>query len=309
MAKIYWPLIERDRQEIHAQYSATVVSQLADTASRVGFEFATFTIDDITIIGSPAGIQVRVRGESVRPEEAVFHTALLTWPVGHADIWRYLSTFTALEAAGYPVTVPMKHNVVANDKLLTYLQPFAADIPWLPTVRIMTRQFVSLSHHVDPKTISYPVILKPTSWGGGMGVFRCQNQQELEALLYFATAAELSMMIQPCLEGFTDVRVFCIDGEPFMSAQRVPTPTPLPGQVSRGQAKPQFFSVPEQLIEPAAKVARSLSLPYVCVDFLVSGHEFWLSELEPNGWMGNERSREQEAILQARFRAYRRLLP
>ncbi|MGE5830110.1 MAG: hypothetical protein ACM30G_17375, partial [Micromonosporaceae bacterium] len=58
--------------------------------------------------------------------------------------------------------------------------------------------------------------------------------------------------------------------------------------------------------------ARKVPIPYLCVDFLHDGRQFWLSEIEPDGVISTPDRSSDEAnkitrmLMQARFTAYRR---
>jgi glutathione synthase/RimK-type ligase-like ATP-grasp enzyme len=63
----------------------------------------------------------------------------------------------------------------------------------------------------------------------------------------------------------------------------------------------EYIDVPQRLVAPSERIAKSLGLAYACIDFLEAGGKIWLSEVEADG----AANREAE-LTAARFAAYRR---
>jgi glutathione synthase/RimK-type ligase-like ATP-grasp enzyme len=305
MIPFYWMLPQRERYTEYQSY-VDQWQPYRTSAAKVGFELTVIDADDVAVWHTEAETNVYVRGKQCYRDAAAFHTKLLTWPNYNVDVWRFLSTFAVLEASGFYTTIPPMQSVVNDDKLLTFLQPWAHKIPRLPTLRILTRNFVNLESLLDPAAITFPVLVKPSNWGSGMGVVRANSLAELTAVLQIAGASELVMLIQPLLgDQPVDCRVYCIEGEPDLALARKPLGAALTSNVELGgQAK--LIAPPEALTDSARTVAAALGAPYVAVDFLMSAEGTYLSEIEVDGMIPVTVYPEMEGMLDRRFAAYRR---
>ena len=316
LATMFWIRSER------ASKSANPVDSEIDprydgAALKAGMLLTRITSDDVVIGTTPAGPCVRVRGAAVSPDRAFFHTKMVTWPVDRFDYWRHLSTYAALAAAGFFTTIPVGLSLINNDKLLSAMQPFGSALRRLPTVRLSTR-----GHGPDrldwcitamrESGVDFPVVVKPASWGGGHSVFAASTPAELDTVLAWASAAELTVVVQPWLgRGAVDHRVFYVDGEPYRVLTRQPRGDALAGNVSQGGTA-GWTRMPEELEVPARAVARDIGLPYLCVDFLCVDGQWWFSEIEVDGGtlLGDHHMTEVRfASYSARFAAFVRDRP
>jgi glutathione synthase/RimK-type ligase-like ATP-grasp enzyme len=282
--KLFWFWPGRDRPYEAAEHEEEVWQWYRKAAAAVGFEMHVLDVDDVVLKFDGGRTRVFVRGfGEVQPESTAFHTKVLTWPDYDKDIWRFLSTFAVLERGGFYTTIPVMHSVIDDDKLLTVQQPWAAGLPTVPTTRLSTRHFVVLDDFVDPDTITYPVLVKPSSWGGGMGVLRADSRPVLEAALQLAASSEIPMVLQPWVPDLVaDCRVYCIGERPVRAMMRRAQGASFASNVFQGGSS-QLIDVPDQLVGPATAVAEGIGLPYVCVDFLLTEDGFFLSEVEMDG--------------------------
>lgn len=278
----FWPA--RDRPYEAAEHEEEVWRWYRAAAADAGFELHVIDVDDVVVEHSAGRSRVSVRGRGeVHRQSTAFHTKLLTWPDYEKDVWRFLSTFAVLERIGFYTTIPPMHSVIDDDKLLTLVQPWAAGLPTVPTTRLTSRHLVQLKDLLDPDGIDYPVLLKPSSWGGGMGVLRAESLAVLEAGLQLAAASEIPMVIQPWVDGLVaDCRVYCIDERPVRAMLRRPQAAKFASNTFQGGSV-EMVDVPERLVGPATAVAEGIGLPYVCVDFLLTEDGFFLSEVEMDG--------------------------
>ncbi|WP_436498582.1 ATP-grasp domain-containing protein [Actinokineospora sp. HUAS TT18] len=301
---MFWVRSERESKSPNPAHHE-VDARYAAAAGANGMALRVITADDI-VIGRTPTPRVRVRGDLIDPAQAFFHTKLMSWPGDRFDAWRHLSTFAALEAAGFFVTIPATHSILNNEKVLTSLQPFGSEVRRLPTVRVCTRGYGAGGARVDRDTLAaasvdFPVIVKPSSWGAGHGVFVATTIDELDTVLGFAAPADLTMLVQPWIgRDVVDCRVYCVDGEPYRALARRPLGDAVAGNVGQGGVA-ELTDVPADLIEPARAVARSVGLSYVCADFLSVGDGWWFSEIEVDG---GTIPREQH-LTEVRFGSYR----
>jgi len=277
-------------------------------AADTGLELDVITVDDVVLAASPGGApRAFVRGVPVDPHRALFHTKLYTWPMFQPDAWRYLSTFESLRAAGYCTLIRNELNLLTNDKLATLLHLRDVDAQWLPTVSVPTRDFGGLAVRLSDAGVDYPVVVKPASWGAGMGVLRAQDEHELVMALRLASAAELTMVVQPYVAAagtVTDTRVFCVDREPIGAFRRVAA-----GTVANvtGGGRAALVDVPDELRERANAIAKRLDTPWLGVDFLSTGDGYALSEVEVDACVSAQSLAipGMDGVLAARFRAYK----
>lgn len=284
---MYW--IRSERESTLPNPGHVPVNALYDAIFRdLGMTVRPISAENIVVGHTGTEPAVYVRGVGVRPDETFFHTMLMTWPTDRFDIWQHLTTYAALEAAGYFTTVPTLHSVINNDKILTGLSEFGSGLRRVPTVRVTTRGYDADALHrcaaaLAAAGIGYPLIVKPAHWGAGYGVFVARSEAELDTVLATARAAEFTMVVQPWLgRDVVDHRVFCVDGEPCSTLGRRPVGDAVAGNLGQGGAM-ALGTVPDVLRGPAREVAKAVGMPYVCVDFLMTGDDWWLSEIEIDG--------------------------
>jgi glutathione synthase/RimK-type ligase-like ATP-grasp enzyme len=296
---MYWLEAQRIRRAAQEYFRTKYLPEMVHAASQAGMDLVMVTVDDIVVQAVPGKAKVLVQGSEVRADSCFFHNKLMTWPDAQADAWRLLSLFNVLEAAGFHTTVPASLNIATNDKLLTLLRYPDPEAAPIPTWRISTRQFTWLP--VGDLGMNYPLVVKPANWGAGYGIIRVETPQELQQVLQLSGAGELNMVIQPWLGPDTvDYRVYCIEG----SARRACTRKPQTGAVASNTFQGgvlEYIDVPQRLVAPSERIAKSLGLAYACIDFLEAGGKIWLSEVEADG----AANREAE-LTAARFAAYRR---
>jgi hypothetical protein len=316
-AKLYWFWPERARFDTLLSDEGVWRSyRLA--ANRAGLHLDIISVDDVGVVARPDGPAVYLRGERVDPQRAVFHGKLYTWPMFAADVWRSLATFQGIAEAGYCTLLRPELNLISNDKAATLLHLRGVDPAWLPTLSVPTRGLEQLRVRPEDVGISYPVVVKPASWGSGKGVVVARTEQDLMTTLRLAGAAELTMVVQPLVGGTPagaggsgppgpqDVRVYCVEGRPVGALRRTPSQGSAVANVTAGGTG-ELVDVPADLAARAAAVAAHLDTPWLGVDFLGEGDTYWLSEVEIDACIGPVTSRlpGMDAVLGRRFEAYR----
>ncbi|MFI0723492.1 RimK family alpha-L-glutamate ligase [Streptomyces sp. NPDC021224] len=302
----FWP--ERGRlATLHDDL--TVWTGYAAAAEAAGMVLDVVTVDDVDVVTTPGGTRVLVRGQEVDPARSVFHNKLYTWPAFVADTWRHLALFEVLARSGHCTLIPQPLNLIANDKGLTFTHLAGTDGGWLPTLTVPTRDFTGLRTGLAQAGIAYPVVVKPASWGAGMGLARAADETQLLQALRLAAAAELTMVVQPDLgaaEDFADVRVYCVDRGPVGALRRTPARGGAAANVTSG-GRAEITAVPVELCDRARAVARRLDVPWLAVDFLRHRGRYYLSEVETDACVSPSTLRlaGAEEILRARFAAYR----
>ncbi|MER7862380.1 hypothetical protein ABTX61_25000 [Amycolatopsis japonica] len=280
-AVMYWVRTDRESKTPNPGHDAA--DQRFDlSGERFGMRIRPVAVDDIVVGHTGVAPQVLVHGQPVNPAGAFFHTKLMSWPENRPDLWRHLSTYTALEAAGYFTTVPGMHSVINNDKLLSNM--LCPDgIAKIATTSVHTRALVASDSVLEHSELEYPVIVKPSSWGAGNSVFVVRSRNELDSVLQIAAAAELTVVIQPWLgTGVADCRVYCVDGEPSGAILRRPRGDSVTSNLGQGGLV-EVTDVPSDLVAPAREVAQTLGLPYSCIDFLRAADGWRFSEIEVDG--------------------------
>lgn len=299
---LYWIRSERDSSRPNP-HGDRIEQRCRAAAAATGMDLRAVSVDDVVVSHDGVRASVRVRGGEVFPDSTFFHTKLMSWPAYETDAWRHLTTYSVLEAAGFCVTVPALHSIINNDKMLSCIIQDFCDIRALPTIRLSTRGYQPSQTDFDTLGLEFPAVVKPAGWGGGNAVLVVHSPGELSAVLGLAGAAEMTMVMQPWLGPDTlDYRIYCLDGEPRQASVRRVSAGGLAGNVTQGGSA-ELIAVPERFAHSAGQIARTIGLPYVCVDFLQANGTCWFSEIEVDGGTsvgGHE-------LTTMRFGAYRRL--
>lgn len=120
------------------------------------------------------------------------------------------------------------------------------------------------------------------------------------------------MLLQPQLipqEGaqtIVDYRVYCVNQEPHTVLVRAPVAGELVGNATRG-GHTGLVEMPAALEPLVARALSVIEAPYVCIDFLYDGEQFWLSEIEMDGAISAAYIDDQDGVynlLKSRFLAY-----
>jgi glutathione synthase/RimK-type ligase-like ATP-grasp enzyme len=308
MKTLYWFWPERARPQ-NVVEDEEGWDNYRRAAGAAGLRLELISVDDVAVVADPARPRAYVKGVLADPREVVFHNKLYTWPMFQADAWRSLALFEGLAGAGYHLLVRSELNLISNDKAATLLRLREVDACWLPTMSLPTREFTQPRVRLSEAGISYPVVVKPAGWGSGKGVIRADSEPELLMALRLASAAELTMVVQPFLAPageLADLRVYCIDGDPVGALRRTVGSGGTVANVTSG-GKAELVAVPPELAKRAAVIAECLDTPWLAVDFLCDGHGYYLSEVEIDAYVGPVTARlpGMADIMAARFRAYR----
>jgi hypothetical protein len=308
MHRLYWFWPERTRPH-NVREDEAGWDSYRRAAELAGLRLELIAVDDVDLVADPAGPVAYVNGERADPRQVSFHNKLYTWPMFQADAWRSLAVFQGLAGAGYHLLVRPELNLISNDKAATLLHLRDVDRGWLPTVSLPTREFKQLRVRLAEAGIGFPVVVKPASWGSGKGVIRADDEPELLMALRLASAAELTMVVQPFLAPageLADVRVYCVDREPAGALRRTAGSGGTVANVTSGGTA-ELVDVPAELRARAAAIAAWLDTPWLAVDFLFDGRTYYLSEVEIDAYVGPVTARlpGMSHIMAARFRAYR----
>lgn len=308
MQRLYWFWPERTRPQ-SVREDEDGWDNYRQAAEAAGLRMELIAVDDVDILADPVGPRAYVKGEPADTQKVVFHNKLYTWPMFQTDVWRSLAVFQGLAGAGYHLLVRPELNLISNDKAATLLHLRDVDTGWLPTVSLPTREFKQLRVRLSEAGIDYPVVVKPASWGSGKGVIRADDEPELLMALRLASAAELTMVVQPFLAPageLADIRVYCVDREPAGALRRTVDSGGTVANVTSG-GKAELVAVPPELRERATAIAAWLDTPWLAVDFLFDGRTYYLSEVEIDAYVGPVTAQlpGMADIMAARFRAYR----
>jgi glutathione synthase/RimK-type ligase-like ATP-grasp enzyme len=313
MKKIIWLYPERDTASQLMVGEHEYWGVYREGATMAGMQFlGGFSPEAVDVVTRPgAKTQVYVDNHPVEPQDAIFVTDLYLYPYAMQDAWSQLSLSWVLRQAGFYLPVSPELTVLVNDKLASILFAAETGLPVLPTTRLTTgrdwdrRDLVKLTEQ-----LTFPIAVRPCNWGGGWGFTIARDRTELAGLLSLAAGSDTIMLLQPCLdaEQLIDYRVVCIDSEPTIAMVRKPAPGQVVANMTRG-GRSWLAPVPDQLVEPARRLADRIDTPYLCVDFLTEGDDYWFSEMEADGSVTSEDRTEDEAtlaILRDRFLAFDR---
>jgi RimK-like ATP-grasp domain len=297
---------ERQRDS-EAQHVWDVYKEIAEEC---GLRMSLHKPEAVAVdVGADGGVRVFLDGELVTPEDTVFVTSLWSLPHQTGDVCNELFLYTILEQAGFYLPIHPSLSYITTDKVATMLFLDRCPVPRVPTVRIGSgRDAAAKAYEAALDRLEFPAIVKPAYWGMGIGVCLVRNVRELRGVVGIAGGSDTALVCQPYLgEGVDDYRVYVIDGKVHTVLRRMPEGPSLTANLSSGGSM-QFLPLPEELTEAVAYVAGKLPMPYLCVDFLHDGKQFWLSEVEPDGAVAFPDSEaaalHQRTIITARFEAY-----
>ncbi|WP_156727702.1 ATP-grasp domain-containing protein [Streptomyces apocyni] len=256
--------------------------------------------------------KVFLKGERVTPEDTLFVTSLYSLPHQTVDVAAQLFTFTLLERLGFFLPVPPALSYIGGDKAATAVHLKDSPVPLLPTVRISSGREAMTGHYDQALAeLDYPLIVKPANWGMGLGISVVNNIYDLRGVIGLAGGSDTPLVVQPYVPGVSEYRIYTVDGEPHTALTGkkdgycLMTTDSVGGRRERG-----YTGLPEQLAETVRYVCERIPAPYLCVDFLQDGDQFWLSEIEMDGAVGFNGIPEQDLaahrIVEARFRSYLR---
>lgn len=90
-------------------------------------------------------------------------------------------------------------------------------------------------------------------------------------------------MVQSFLEGAVDYRIYVVNGDPILMLKRTPGPGSVTANLSSGGKAEWTSEIPDELRPAVEYIWSRLPMPFVAMDFLHDGQQFWLSEIEPDG--------------------------
>jgi len=312
MKRIIWVYPDRATTRQRAS-ELNIWDVYAGIAREQNFEMSLCAPEDISFTRAPRSHQpdVLVEGEVVTPDDTVFVTAV--WSLAHqmSDVANELFLYRLLQKLGFYLPIDPDISMLTTDKYATYLEFLDSPVPPIPTYRIGTgRNSACKDYQRALSDLDFPVIVKPTYWGMGVGVSRATNFDELHGLVGLASGSNTALVCQPDLgPGTEDFRVYMISGRPHTTIRRSPHGTALTANVTSGGSM-EFVDLPEELTLAVEYVHERIGLEYYSIDFLHANGRFWLSELEPDAAIGFPESEavrvRQHADISARFAAYHR---
>lgn len=314
LRRMIWVFPDRESQRGVDKWQKTFWFDYAQVAESIGLRWTSHPPDDVAVDGMEAGRpRVYVAGERVTPEDTLFITSLYSLPYQAQDVFNQYALYAVLEQIGFYLPAPPRLSAIVNDKLATLLHLHDSPIPPIPTVRIGTGRNLGFKFY-EPvlEKLTFPAIVKPTGWCSGWGVCMAHDVEDLRGLLSLAQGGETTLVCQPYLgNNTTDYRIYLVDGEPHAVLRRTPRTGAYVGNVGRGGIE-EYVELPGELADALPYFAKKLPVPFVCIDFLFDGNQFWLSEIEPDGVISSpDRDSEEDttitlSLMEARFQAYRR---
>ena len=206
------------------------------------------------------------------------------------------------------ILIPLRWNVVANDKLATQLE--LARLPHvrvLPSSAIPTRDFIGLHTELE---VEYPAIAKPVHWSGGRGVTRVADESQLthDAPPRFrgrshhggpsrSSRRELVSKISGLLHRL---------GPQLATVRSIGPDGTVANYLAGGRS--MIMDTPDDVAPLAASVAEYVGVHWLGVDFFRTEEATWLSEIELDAYMAPARMRGERMrrVAERRFAANRR---
>ena len=274
-------------------------------ADEAGLDFGVANPEHIVL----AGARAYWRDERLRPDRDIVVYDVRSEPVHEVDLWSGITAARCLESLGFWLAIPLAEAVRSNDKFATAEALNDSPVPVIPSVRVTTgRDLGRLDYQRLVPDAWFPVFVKPSSWGRGLGCVRCPDRATLDAVLGLASGSGACMLVQPSVGTVVaDLRVVVVEGEIVAMYDRMPGDGSHVANVSRGGQVRERTAVPEAVRQLVGLVGDRFGLPYVCVDLLRTDRgELWFSELEADGAVSAlfDRPDLVKRVVGGRFRAY-----
>lgn len=308
--RLCWIYPDRGTQRQRIAEANAIWTTYEKIAGDIGVEMSLHKPEEIAVESVGAEPRVFLNGERITPEDTMLVTSLWSLPHQTQDVCNLLFLYTILEQAGFYLPIPPRLSYITTDKMATMLYLRDCPVPTVPTARISSGRDAPTGHY-DPvvSQLDYPLLVKPAYWGMGMGVCVAHNQQDLRGIVGLAGGADTVLVAQPYLGEVNDFRVYVVEGEVRTVLRRIPAQAALTANLVNGGTA-EYVSLPQELEEAVSYVISQLPIPYLAIDFLYDGEQFWLSEVEPDGALGyansDEVARIQRPTIEARFQAYLR---
>lgn len=311
MPSLLWLFSDRGTRRQNQHEDTEYWDAYRRASEAAGLEFLLDTPQAVDFEAAPCDrLRVYLREREIDPEQVVIGGDIYHFPHQTADIWPQLCAYACLRNAGFYVPLPSHLNLPYIDKLSSYfeLRKLGVEENFAKCMRIATSR--DFSERVIEERLAgwkLPVIAKPASWAGGMGVFVCENIGQVLNYLKLASGMEIPVLIQECIDvrNIRDIRVFLVEGMPSLVTERRPRPGGAVANVGRGGSL-QVIELPQALKERARRLSAALGGPYLCIDYLYDGDDFYLSEVEVMGSVGGVPKNHAIKVLTDRFAAYRR---
>ncbi len=280
-------------------------------AAELGLEMSLNKPEEISVDATdPTEPKVYLNGEHVTPQDTIFVTSLYSLPHQTQDVCNQLFLFTILERAGFYLPIPPRLSYIGEDKMATVIHLAGSPVPMLPTVRIPSGREAMTGHYDEALAkLNYPMIVKPSYWGMGLGISVVDNIHDLRGMISLAAGSDTALVAQPYIPNVREVRAYCVDGKAHTVLWGAKDGYCL--MVTKtvgGRHERAYIDLPPELEATVAYAATRLPAPYFTVDFVSDGENYWVSEIELDGAIGFGADEEQNRIAQelvtARFRAY-----
>lgn len=314
LRRMIWVFPDRESQRGVRKWEDTFWRDYARVAEDMGLRWSAHAPDDVAVDGiDMRRPRVYVAGELVTPQDTLFLTSLYSLPYQAQDVFNQYAVYAVLEQMGFYLPTPPSLSSIVNDKMATLLHLGGSPVPVVPTVRLGTGRDLGWRFYERAlQQLTFPAIVKPTGWCSGWGICMAHSVEDLRGLLSLAQGGETTLVCQPYLGPATvDYRVYLVDGQPHAALRRTPMNGAYVGNIGRGGSE-EYVDLPAELAAALPYFATKMPIPFLCVDFLFDGQQFWLSEVEPDGVISSPDSKNDSdnmitfSLMQARFDALRR---
>jgi glutathione synthase/RimK-type ligase-like ATP-grasp enzyme len=310
MKNLFWIFPDRSSLKQQPLEYEHYWKEYIEAAKRVNFRVRVISAEAIDIVYLSDGtVQTFVDSQPVCPTDTIFVTELYTFPHQQRDILSQITTFKALQLQGFYLPIDPELSIVMNDKLATHLffhRLREQGVSILPSIRLIAGR--DLDYHNLEQLLAqfpFPLLVKPASWAGGIGVTLARNLVELRSILGLASGFDCAMIIQPWISSpeLVDYRVFFVKGKPHTILARRARQGNIVANLNRG-GKAELVEMPEGLLSPALLAGQLIHLPFFCLDFLFDGQSYWLSEVELDGGILDVDRERMQRLFMDRFNAY-----
>lgn len=310
MKNLFWIFPDRSSTRQQPLEYEHYWREYIEAAKCVDLHVQVLSAEAIDMVSLPDGtVQTLVHSQPVYPTDTIFITELYTFPHQQRDILAQITTFKALQLQGFYLPIDPELSVVMNDKFATHLffRPlWEQGVNVLPSIRLIAGRDLDYRNLEQLLTsFSFPLLVKPASWAGGIGVTLAHNLAELRSILGLASGFDCAMIIQPWISSpeLVDYRIFFVKGKPHTILARRAQRGDIVANLNRG-GMAELVDMPDGLLSPALLAGQLIHLPFFCLDFLFDGQSYWLSEVELDGGILDVSRERMHKLFMDRFHAY-----
>lgn len=152
---------------------------------------------------------------------------------------------------------------------------FQNKIPTIPTIHLSDNKFEKAEKALENAGFKYPVVIKKSLGGMGLGVFKIDNISELESFL--KNKRNWNLIYQPYIENNCDFRVFVCGGKSLGIMKRVATEKTWKNNFALGGSVEKYIDT--EMEKFSEDICKKIGFDLAGVDIIKSGEKYLVLEI------------------------------